>query len=213
MKRQPLNQANNFTHFSPYCKNLVHNKGLFQGWEFTHLLIAHSLICSFAQNSSFQWATVSDLLRLLRTNVPLWANRSGRSWQKSDREWITQVAWQKSDRERFSQVAHEKRANERMSELLFFWANPSFALSLTKNDQLAQKNLNKIVFLYVFCKLKKWGICSFPLFKRAMWANCSGRSWQESGSLTKNEQMSESLIFLVNCSFANFFANKKKRFA
>ena len=51
--------------------------------------------------------------------------------------------------------------------------------------------------------------------KWALWANCSGRSPKMSNplrSLTKNEQMSESLVFLTNRSFAHFFA-KNTQFA
>ena len=49
----------------------------FQGWEIAHSLIAHSLICSFAQMSDRErfaqvaqrkWAIVSDSLRSLRGN-------------------------------------------------------------------------------------------------------------------------------------------------
>ena len=70
-----------------------------QGWEFAHLLIAYLLICSGAQITKIKWATVSHLLRLLRTNERLWANHSGHSWQMSNCEWL-------------AQVAHDKWANE-----------------------------------------------------------------------------------------------------
>ena len=43
------------------------------------LLICSSLICSFAQIAQIKWATVSDLLKLHRTNEGLWANQSGHS--------------------------------------------------------------------------------------------------------------------------------------
>ena len=59
-------------------------------------------ICSFAQIAQDKWATVSESPRSLRTNKQLWANRSGRSWQKSNRE-------------RFAQDTHDKRANERIA--------------------------------------------------------------------------------------------------
>ena len=73
-----------------------------QGWEFAHLLITHLLIRSFCSNqmsdyerftqiAQDKWATVSELLRSLKTNEQPWANPSGRSWQMSDREQITQV--------------------------------------------------------------------------------------------------------------------------
>ena len=68
-----------------------------------NLRILSSLICSFAQIAQIKWATVSDSLRSTRTNERLWANCSGRSCQKSDRELITQVAHDKSANERFAQ--------------------------------------------------------------------------------------------------------------
>ena len=49
----------------------------------------------FAQIAQIKWATVSDSLRTFEW---LWANRSGRSCQKSNREQI-------------AQVAHDKKAN------------------------------------------------------------------------------------------------------
>ena len=115
-------------------------------------LIHSLLICLFAQITQIKWETVSNLLRSLRTNEPLWANRSGCSCQKSDREQI-------------AQVAHDKRAtvrdsirsliiNEQISKSLVFWANCSFALSLTKIKPFAQKNCQNRIFLdflYVFC--------------------------------------------------------------
>ena len=78
--------------------------------SFAHCSFAHLLICSnrldqmsnceqFAQIAQDKWATVSKLLRSLRTNEQLWGNPSGCSWQKSNHEW-------------FAQVAHDKWANE-----------------------------------------------------------------------------------------------------
>ena len=51
-----------------------------QGWEFAHLLIAHRSFAHFAQ---IKWATMSDLLRSLKTNEQPWAIRSGRSEKMS----------------------------------------------------------------------------------------------------------------------------------
>ena len=110
-----------------------------QGWGFAHSLIAHLLfrssliysllIRSLAQITQIKWATVSDLLRAIRTNEWLWANRSGCSCHKSGREQI-------------AQVAHDKWANEWITR--FFSANRSFALSLTKKERFAQKNCQKL---------------------------------------------------------------------
>ena len=62
-----------------------------QGWEFAHSLIAHSLIRSFRSNqmsdceqfariAQDKWAIVSESLRSLKTNERLWAICSGCSW-------------------------------------------------------------------------------------------------------------------------------------
>ena len=50
---------------------------------------AHRFFAHFAQ---IKWKTVSNLLRSLKTNERLWANRSGCSRQMSDCERIAQVA-------------------------------------------------------------------------------------------------------------------------
>ena len=68
-----------------------------------NLLIAHSLISlksneRFVQIAQDKWATVSESLRSLKTNDQPWANRSGPSWQMSNRE-------------QFAQVAHDKWVN------------------------------------------------------------------------------------------------------
>ena len=83
-----------------------------QGWEFAHSLIAHLIIRSFPSNqmsdcerfpqiAQDKWATVSELLRSLKTNERMWANRSGHSWQMSNCEL-------------FAPVAHDKWANEQL---------------------------------------------------------------------------------------------------
>ena len=120
----------------------------YQGWEFAHLHIAHSLICSFcsnqmskclrfaqiAQDKWAMWANISggspklsDLSKSLRSftiNEQPWAIRLGRSPKMSDHELI-------------AQVAHLKCANERNRS--FFWANHSFAYFWAKNERFAQK--------------------------------------------------------------------------
>ena len=114
-----------------------------------------------------------------------------------------------------------------------FWANRSFSLSLTKNERFPKKIQRNRVFLYVFTvflevfKKSK----SFTHSFWAKWVNCSGRSGQMSNpelfaqvaqkewaivseslrSLTKNQQMSESLTYWGNRSFAHFLA-KNERF-
>ena len=50
-------------------------------------------ICSFAHFAQIKWATVSDLLRSLKTNELPWANRSGRSRQMSNREGFAHDKW------------------------------------------------------------------------------------------------------------------------
>ena len=79
-----------------------------QGWEFAQ--------CSFAQIAQIKQATVSYLFRSLMTNEQLWANRSGRSCQKSNREWITQVAHDNWDT--MSDSLRLLMINEQMSDSL-----------------------------------------------------------------------------------------------
>ena len=62
---------------------------IMQGWEFAHLLIAHSLNCSFCSNQ------MSDCERFAQDKWAPWANRSGLSYQKSDCEQMAQVAYDK----------------------------------------------------------------------------------------------------------------------
>ena len=66
-----------------------------------NLLICSSLIRSFVHFAEIKWGTVSDFLRLLKTNERPWANHSGcsrfaHSFFFGERcEWIAQVAHQK----------------------------------------------------------------------------------------------------------------------
>ena len=113
-------------------------------------LICSSLICSFVQIAQIKLATVSNLLRLLRTNEQLWANCSGCSCQKSDREWIAQVA-------QVAQVAHDKWAtmsdslrwlmiNEQMSESVVFSERITHSLFCSQKTS----NLLKIIWLKLY---------------------------------------------------------------
>ena len=77
-----------------------HMRGGFQGWEFAHWLIAHLLI-------------------LLKSKEGLWAIRTDRSRQMSDREQIAQVAQRKWAT--MSESPISLRGNERP------WANRSVA--------------------------------------------------------------------------------------
>ena len=86
---------------------------IWQGSEFAHSVIAHSLFAHFAQ---IKWATVSNSLRSLKTNEQPWANCSGRSEEMSDHERITQVA-----QDKWATVSNLLRSlmiNERMSDSL-----------------------------------------------------------------------------------------------
>ena len=143
---------------------------------------------------------MSDSLRSLRTNEQLWANHSGRSFQKSDCEQIAQVSYDK-----WATISNSLRSlmiNEQIACL--FWLNRSFTLALTKNEPLAQKKLTKIIFFVTFFEhlKQKQVICSFPLFYWVMWVNRSGRS----------PKMSKSLVFLSELLICSFFA-KYEQFA
>ena len=84
-------------------------KGQDQGWEFAHLLIAHSLIRSFA-HSLIRWFV--DLLVLLKSNDRLLAIRSR---QMSDRDRIAQVVQRKWATVRKSLRSHDKWSNEQFA--------------------------------------------------------------------------------------------------
>ena len=105
-----------------------------------HSFLAGLGICSFAQIAQIKWVTVSNLLRSLRTNERLWANRSGRSCQKSDWEWIAQVAHDKwSTVSNSLRLIHDNWVNEQIT--YFFWANlfALFSLLLSKTSNLHKK--------------------------------------------------------------------------
>ena len=66
-------------------------------------------------------ATVSNLLRSLKTNEQLWANRSGRLWQMNDCE-------------RFAQVANDKWANEQIARFFEGIAHSLFRSQKTSDS-------------------------------------------------------------------------------
>ena len=171
--------------------------------SFAHRSFAHLLICSFAQIAKIKWATVSDSLRLLRTNEGLWANRSGHSCQKSDRE-------------RISKVAQDKWANKRI--IRFFWANYSFALLLTKTSDSLKLFLTKIKFLKRFLSIflnKQFAHSLFLMREWAMWANRSGRSPKMSDhvgfSQVSHQRWANERIacFLSKSIICSFFRKKR----
>ena len=180
----------------------------------------------FAQIAQDQWATVSDLLRFLRTDEWLWTNRSGRSWQKSNREGIAQVA---QDNDKRKTLSNSLMIKEQMSEsLIIFLANHSFALWLTKNKRFAQKNVNTIVFFVRFLKNKRF---AHSLFFKELCEQI-GCTWKKSDCeqisqvthqkwatvsdmnrlLTKNERISKSLVFFMSESIIRSFFWKIERF-
>ena len=112
--------------------NLLNHSSLI--WSKSLILMSH---CErFAQNAPDKWAAVSESLRSLMTKEQPWANRSGRSWQKSDRE-------------QFAQVDHVKRANE---GIVIFFSKLFISIFAHKKQAICQKNLKKIIFLIVFKK-------------------------------------------------------------
>ena len=82
-------------------------------------------ILSFAHFAQIKWATVSNLLRSLKTNERPWANCSGRSEEMSNHEQIAQVAQRKwatvskslrSLKTNQQPWAHRSGRSEKMSE-------------------------------------------------------------------------------------------------
>ena len=152
--------------------------------RFWNLVICAGLgIRSFAHRSFAQ---------LLRSNERLWVIRSYCSRQMSNCERIAQVAHVK--RATVSNSLRSIMINEWRRESLVFWGNCSFALSLTKNEQFALKNLTEIVFFSTFCFFKLL-IHSFLMSHM-------------SRLLTKNERiarfLSTLMVFWENCSFTHY---------
>ena len=82
------------------------------------------LIRSFAHFAQIKWATVSDLLRSLKTNEWPWANCSGRLEEMSARERISQFAQDKWAT--VSDLLGSLRGNEQMcNSLKTFWLKKS----------------------------------------------------------------------------------------
>ena len=156
-------------------------------------LICSSLIRSFANFTQIKWATVSDLLRLLKTNEWVWANRSGRTEEMSDLEGITQVAQDK-------------------------WATVSDSLrSLMINDQMSD-SLKKCWLKKSFFVERCERITQVAHQKWVMWANRLGHSpkmsnyeWfaqvaQRKWAIVAHQKMRE----WVNRSFAHFWAKNEQ---
>ena len=182
-----------------------------------NLLNRSSLIHSFTHFAQIKWATVSDLLRLLKKNERPWVNRSGGSEEMSDVsdslrslrgneqcEWIAHFAHQKWANERFDPKIWLKR-----SKILFYYV--LFKVFYKKNFEKMSESLIFAHFLF-FGEWCEW-IAHFAQIKWAMWVNRSFHSPKMSDHerftqrkwailskslilLTKKEQMSESLIFL-----------------
>ena len=127
----------------------------------------------FAQIAQDKWATVSKLLRSLKTNERPWAIRSGCSEEMAKKSKILffsmfyiRFFYLKNERiahslffgercEWIAQVAHQKWAmwanrsgrSPKMSEWVnrsFFWANCSFAHFWAKNERFARKTDERI---------------------------------------------------------------------
>ena len=82
-----------------------------------------------AHFTQIKWATVSHLLRSLKTNEQLWANRSGGSYQNNDHEQIAQVAHDKWAT--VSDLLMLLMINEQMSDLLqIIWLKSYFLVCL-----------------------------------------------------------------------------------
>ena len=150
-----------------------------QSWELAHLLIAHSLIRSFrsnkmsncerfAQIAQDKWATVSESLRLLKTNERPWAFRTGRSEEmrnllKNFKSCFTMFYLRLKKKNSKKCV---KRSFSLISSFLVSDVSESLIL-LTKNEQMSES--------HIF--LSKSLICSFLNKKRAI---CSDIKWANS---------------------------------
>ena len=167
--------------------------------------VGNSLIGSFAHRSFAQikWATVSDSLRLLRTNEQLWANRSGHSCQKSDHEQIASVAHDKWVT--MSDSLRSLMINEQMSESLVFSERIAHLLVRSKKQAIRSKNLTKVVFFGTFFVR----IFLNQRFAHSLLFNerCE-RLAQVAHQKWANERI-ESLVSCVNPSFAHFLRKKR----
>ena len=118
-----------------------------------------------------------------------WANRSGCSWQKSDRE-------------QFTQVAHDKRANELISRFfsLFHSQKTSDSLNFFSNIVFF------VCFFYKVLKVLKIikRFAYFLLLKSDL-----SKSLRSLRSLTKNEWTSESLIYFEGIAPSLIFCKKR----
>ena len=164
------------------------------------------------------WATVSNLLRSIRTNEWLWANCSGRSCQMSNREWIPQVA-----NDKWATVSSLLRLlmiDERMSKLLFFSEQIAHLLFCSQKTSDA---LNKIwlkcffgIFYVGFLKKTSDLLLSSFLLSDNEWyeqiAQVAHQKWVTMSdlfrSLTKNERIA--VKFFFSKSLIRLFFSKKR---
>ena len=172
--------------FCLYCS--VNNAGLGMR-SFAHRSFTHLLIRSFRSNPM---SDCEQSLRLLKTNERSWANRSGRSRQMSDREQFAQVAQSKWANERFAQKMLAKK-----SKILFFSIKlliPSFLVS-NVSELLRSPTKNEQCEWIAQVAHQNWATMSNSL------------TWLR--SLTKNERMSESLVFLSKSLIRSFLGKKR----
>ena len=179
---------------------------------------------SFPHFTQIKWATGSDSLK---TNERRWVNRSGCSEEMtmSYRERITQVAQDKWAT--MSDWLRSLRGNERMSNLLKkIWLKnlkswfTMFYLRFLKKNVAKNERIAHFLFFGEQCK---W-IAHFAQIKWAMWAIQKGAAMSDSltslisseqiahgrsFSLTKNEWMSELLIFLSKALICSFLDKKR----
>ena len=128
-----------------------------QGWEFTHLLIAHH---SFAHRSSLI-CSVAHLLTLLRvrTNERMWAIRSGQlsEWANCSVFWANPL---------FFSFAHKEWAIcSKFEKIVFFVHFVQLFWSFLKNQKIRS---------FLVSEVSEW-LWSLRTNERP-WAICSGRS-------------------------------------
>ena len=170
--------------------------------SFAHLLISLKSNERFAQIAQDKWATVSELLRSLKTNEQPWAIHSGYLEKWANQRFVQKI-WLKKSKILIYYVLFKvfKKKFEKVSKLLIFayflffgewceWIAHFAQIKWVMRANLSPKMSNHEQFAQV--AQRKWAIMSESL-----------------RSLTKNEQMSVLLIFLSKSLIGKFLDKKR----